>query len=96
MPIYQRLINEKKLDPKAVRVLAESPAIPEYMWTFREGLDPELKETIRKAFIQVDDSEVLKVFRAEAFISAVDSDVDRVRSWINAIGAANPDALPAP
>lgn len=94
MPIYNRLIKENKIDAKAVRVLAESPAIPEYMWTFREGLDPEFKEQIRKAFISVDDPEALKVFRAEAFIPAVDSDVDRVRNWIDAIGAANPNAIP--
>ena len=39
MPIYNRLLKEGKIDAKAVRVLAESPAIPEYMWTFREGLN---------------------------------------------------------
>lgn len=94
MPIYQRLLKEGKLNANAVRVLAESPAIPEYMWTFREGLDPEFKEEIRQAFIQVDDPEALKIFRAEAFIPCVDSDVDRVRGWIKAIGDANPDAIP--
>ena len=95
MPIYNRLIKEGKIDAKAVRVLAESPAIPEYMWTFREGIDPAFKEEIRKAFINVTDPEALKVFRAEAFIPSVDSDVDRVRTWIAAIQAANPDAVPA-
>jgi len=77
-----------------VRVLAESPAIPEYMWTFRDGLDPAFKEEIRKAFITVNDPEALKVFRAEAFIPCVDADVDRVRGWIDAIRKANPDAVP--
>lgn len=95
MPIYNRLLKEGKLDASAVRVLAESPAIPEYMWTFREGLDPAFKEEIRKAFINVNDAEALKVFRAEAFIPCVDSDVDRVRGWIEAIRKANPDAVPA-
>jgi phosphonate transport system substrate-binding protein len=95
MPIYNRLLKEGKIDPQLVRVLAESPAIPEYMWTFREGLDPAFKEEIRKAFINVTDPEALKVFRAEAFIPCVDSDVDRVRTWIAAIRAANPDAVPA-
>lgn len=95
MPIYNRLLKEGKLDANAVRVLAESPAIPEYMWTFREGLDPAFKEEIRKAFINVNDAEALKVFRAEAFIPCVDSDVDRVRGWIEAIRKANPDAVPA-
>lgn len=95
MPIYNRLLKEGKIDASAVRVLAESPAIPEYMWTFREGLDPAFKEEIRKAFINVNDAEALKVFRAEAFIPCVDSDVDRVRGWIEAIRKANPDAVPA-
>ncbi len=94
LPIYNRLLKEGQIDPKATRVLAESPAIPEYMWTFREGLDPAFKEEIRQAFIQVDDPAALGVFRAERFIPSVDSDVDRVRTWIDAIRKDNPDAVP--
>lgn len=96
MPIYNRLIGEKKLDAAAVRVLASSPPIPEYMWTFREGLDPAFKEEIREAFLSVTDPAALQVFRADAFIPAVDSDVDRVRTWVEAIGKASPDAIPQP
>jgi phosphonate transport system substrate-binding protein len=96
MPIYKRLLKEGKIDPSATRVLLESRPIPEYMWTFREGLDPGFKEEIRKAFIEVTDREALKVFRAESFIPCVDSDVEAVREWIDAIGKANPDAVPAP
>lgn len=94
-PIYNRLLKEGKIDSNAVRVLAESPAIPEYMWTFRQGLDPAFKEEIRKAFVGVTDPNALDVFRAEAFISATDADVDRVRGWIEAIRKTNPDAVPA-
>jgi phosphonate transport system substrate-binding protein len=96
LPIYQRLIREGKLDASATRVLAESAPIPEYMWTFREGLDPAFREEIRKAFIGVNDSAALKVFNAEAFIPSADPDVDRVRIWIEAIRKTNPDAVPAP
>ena len=96
LPIFDRLISERKIDPDAVRVLAESPPIPEYLWTFREGLDPAFKEEIRRAFLGVGDPEVLKAFRAEAFIPAVDPDVDRVRGWIEAIRKESPDAVPAP
>jgi phosphonate transport system substrate-binding protein len=93
MPIYNRLLKEGRIDSKTVRVLAESPAIPEYMWTFRPGLDPAFKEEIRKAFVSVDDPEALKVFRAEAFIPCVDADVDRVRTWIAAITQDRPEAV---
>lgn len=92
MPIYKRLLKEGKIDPAKVRLLAESPAIPEYMWTFRDGLDPAFKEEVRKAFTSVDDAAALGVFRANAFIPAVDADVDRVRIWVEAITRDRPQA----
>jgi phosphonate transport system substrate-binding protein len=96
LPIYDRLLKEGKIDSNAVRVLAASPAIPEYMWTFREGLDPTFKEEVRQAFITVADPEALAVFRADSFIPSVDADVDRVRNWIEAIRKESPDAVPSP
>lgn len=96
MPVYLRLIREGKIDGNTVRILAESAPIPEYMWTFRQGLDPAFKEEIRKAFNGATDPEALKVFGAEAFIASADADVDRVRIWIDAINKANPDAVPPP
>jgi phosphonate transport system substrate-binding protein len=96
LPIYKRLIREGKIDGTKVRVLAESPAIPEYMFTFREGLDPAFREDVRKAFVSITDPAVLQVLNAEAFIAATDSDVDRVRTWIEAIRKESPDAVPAP
>lgn len=95
-PIYERLIKEGRIPADKLRILAESPDIPEYMWTFREGLDPAFKEEVRKAFLDLADREALQVFRAEAFVPATDADVDRVRVWIEAIRAANPEAVPAP
>ncbi|TBW35041.1 phosphate/phosphite/phosphonate ABC transporter substrate-binding protein [Azotobacter chroococcum] len=92
-PIYERLLKEGKLDAAKVRVLADSPAIPEYQWTFREGLAPELKEKIRKAFVSTSDPAALGVFRAEAFIPSVDADVDRVREWISVVEREHPEAV---
>lgn len=87
-PIYQRLIGEGKLDAGKVRVLAESPAIPEYMWTLREGIDPAFREELTQALLEMSDPEALKVFRAEAFVPAKDSDVDPVRRWVEAVEKA--------
>ena len=95
-PIYDRLIREGKIDAAKVRVLADSPPIPEYMWTFRDGLDPGFREEVRKAFVELRDPAALAVFRAESFIPCVDSDVDRVRGWIAAIEAVNAETAWAP
>ena len=93
-PVFNRLVREGKIDAKSVRVLAESPDIPEYMWTFREGLDPAFKEEIRKAFLEATDPAMLKVFRAASFVPASETDLDRVRAWIAATEAAMPGTVP--
>lgn len=85
LAIYHRLLAEGSLDGSLVRVLAESPPIPEYMWTFREGLPSALREDLRRAFVDLRDSAALNAYRAEAFIPAVDADVDRVRHWMENI-----------
>jgi phosphonate transport system substrate-binding protein len=83
--IYTRLLEEKILAPEATRVIAESRPIPEYMWTFRAGLEPILREEIRQAFIRLRAPEALRAYRAESFIPSVDADVDRVRYWMEDI-----------
>ncbi len=90
-PVFERLLKEGKIKADRVRILEDSPAIPEYMWTFREGLDPEVKEKIRQAFISLKDPAALAVFRAQAFIPCVDSDVDRVRTWISVVSKDHPE-----
>jgi phosphonate transport system substrate-binding protein len=95
MPIYKRLISEGVIDPSTVRVLAESPPIPEYMWTFREGLAPALRSRIKQAFESLRDPGALKVFRAEAFVPAQGSDVDDVRDWVDAVRHASPEEFAA-
>ncbi len=85
LPILQRLLADGQVDGEAIRVLAESAPIPEYMWTFRAGLPAGLREAIRQAFVDLDDPEALRVYRADAFIPAVDADVDRVRYWMERI-----------
>jgi phosphonate transport system substrate-binding protein len=95
-PIFERLLKEGKISADKVRVMADSPAVPEYMWTFRAGLDPAFKEEVRAAFLEMKDPAALAVFRAEAFVPAVDSDVDRVRDWMAALQSASPQTTWTP
>ena len=85
LPVLHRLLADGRVDSDMIRILAESPPIPEYMWTFRAGLPEELRETIRQAFCTLQDAAALKVYRAQSFIPAVDADVDRVRRWMENI-----------
>jgi phosphonate transport system substrate-binding protein len=93
-PIFNRLIKEGKIDPKSVRVIAESPDIPAYMWTFREGLDPAFKEEVRKVIFEVNDPETLKVYRALSFVPSDEADLGQARKWIVATEAAMPGTVP--
>jgi phosphonate transport system substrate-binding protein len=96
--VYERLLTSGRVDPDRVRVLAESAPIPEYLWTFRAGLGAALRADLRAAFHELRDPAVLDVYRACAFIPAVDADVDRVRHWMECILDARlqPGAVPHP
>ncbi|PWV63087.1 phosphonate transport system substrate-binding protein [Plasticicumulans acidivorans] len=100
LPVFERLLAEGRIGAGAVRVLAESAPIPEYMWTFRAGLPTALREALREAFIELLTPAALRPYRAQGFIPAVDADVDRVRQWMEDIlqarlrGPLPPSVLP--
>lgn len=79
-PIFESLVQRGLVDPNKVKVLAESKPYPQYPWTMRSNLKPELKEKIRAAFLNLKDLEVLKPFKADGFGPISDKDYDVVRS----------------
>lgn len=79
-PIFESLVQSGLVDPNKVKVLAESKPYPQYPWTMRSNLKPELKEKIRAAFLNLKDPEVLKPFKADGFGPISDKDYDVVRS----------------
>ena len=79
-PIFESLVQRGLGDPNKVKVLAESKPYPQYPWTMRSNLKPELKEKIRAAFLNLKDPEVLKPFKADGFGPISDKDYDVVRS----------------
>ena len=88
---FMRLMTEYK--PGSFDQQIKIQAVPN---PFMVYIDPAFREEIRKAFIEVTDPAALQVFNAEAFIASTDSDVDRVRTWIEAIRKESPEAVPAP
>ncbi len=77
--IYRVLVETKKIDPTKLRQLALSDPIPNYPLTMQGYLKPELKDAIRKAFLELKDPAILKLFRVEAIAAATDKDYDVLR-----------------
>ncbi|MFH1346473.1 MAG: phosphate/phosphite/phosphonate ABC transporter substrate-binding protein [Pseudomonadota bacterium] len=77
--IYRILVETKKVDPAKLRQLALSDPIPNYPITLQGFLKPELKDAIRKAFLDLKDPAILKLFRVEAIAAATDKDYDVLR-----------------
>ncbi len=102
MPVYERLLKEARSTATPSASWRNPRPFPNIcgpsatVSTRPSRKKSAFKEEIRQAFVSVSDPEALKVFRAEAFIPTVDSDVDRVRTWIEAIRKESPDAVPAP
>lgn len=78
-PIFESLVERKLISLDKVRVLTYSKPFPQYPWTMRSNLKPELKERIRNAFYDLKDPKVLKPFKADAFAAISDDRYDVVR-----------------
>lgn len=78
-PIFDTLVEDGIIDPTQVTVLAESEPIPQYPWTMRASLDPDLKAEIQAAFLELDDQTVLAPFEAEGFAPMTDADYNGIR-----------------
>lgn len=80
--IWNRLVERKLIDVSKVKVLGE---YPQYPWTMRSDLAPDLKDKIRTAFLTLRDSAVLKSFKAEGFAPITDHDYDVIRDLAKAL-----------
>jgi len=77
--IFNNLIERGSIDPEKVTVLAESDPIPNYPMVYQGDLAPELKNSIKQAFLDLDDEAILKTFRAEGFVATDDNAYDILR-----------------
>ena len=71
--VWEKLVNEKKVDPAAVRVFYTTPGYYDYNWTVRSDMPAALKKKITDAFLALDSStpegkEILGLQRATKFI----------------------------
>ena len=71
--IWDKLVEEKKVDRTRVRVFATTPPYHDYNWTVRAGMPPELVKKLTDAFLQLDArnpqlAEILSLQRAARFV----------------------------
>ena len=79
-PIFETLVSRGMIKPEKVKVIAESEPFPQYPWTMRSDSDPQLKQKIKSAFMEINDPAILKPFKAEGFGAVTDKDYDVVRN----------------
>ena len=69
-----------------VKVLQVSPPYPNYPWSMQSYLKPELKDEIRRAFLELKDPSIMKNFKADGFGAVSDADYDVVRKTAKLLG----------
>jgi len=89
--IWQRLLDEKKIDAAKVRVLWTTPDYQDYNWTARGDLDPKLLDGIRAAFLALDPANpehkaILDLQRAKRFIPTAPENYAAIESAARAAG----------
>ncbi len=77
--IFNNLIAKNSIDPAKLRVIAFSDPIPNYPMVMQGKLDPQIKASIREAFLGLKDQAILKPFRAEGFVATDDRAYDILR-----------------
>jgi phosphonate transport system substrate-binding protein len=78
-PILDSLISKNVIDPAKIVQLALSEPIPNYPIVMQGNLTPALKQSLRDAFLNVKDKDVLKSFRVEGFVATDDKAYDVLR-----------------
>jgi len=71
--VWEKLVEENKVNTDKVRVYAVTPTYYDYNWTVRGGLEPELVEKIKAAFLALDPANpehkaILDLQRASRFV----------------------------
>ncbi len=71
--VWDKLVEQKKVDTSKVRVFATTPPYFDYNWTVRGDLDPKIQARITQAFLKLDAAnpahkEIMALQRASKFI----------------------------
>lgn len=89
--VWDKLVEQKKVDTSKVRVFATTPTYFDYNWTVRGDLEPALVQKLTDAFLKLDPAnpqhkEILALQRAAKFIPTRTENYDGIEKAAQAAG----------
>lgn len=89
--VWDKLVEQKKVDTDKVRVFATTPPYFDYNWTVRGDLDPVVIKKLTDAFLKLDPAnpehkEILALQRAAKFIPTKKENYDGIEKAAHAAG----------
>lgn len=89
--VWDKLVEQKKVDTAKVRVFATTPTYFDYNWTVRGDLDPVVVKKLTDAFLKLDPNnpehkEILALQRASKFIPTKKENYDGIEQAAHAAG----------
>ncbi len=89
--VWDRLVEQKKVDTDKVRVFSTTPPYFDYNWTVRGDLDPALVKKLTQAFLNLNPAnpehkEILTLQRAAEFIPTKPENYDGIEKAAYAAG----------
>jgi phosphonate transport system substrate-binding protein len=98
--VWQKLVDEKRVDPSKVRVFYTTPPFHDYNWTVRGRLDPALVRKIRDAFLALDPKDplqkaILDLQRASRFVETRPENYREIEEAAQSAGLLKGGSTPA-
>ncbi|MFQ5847224.1 MAG: putative selenate ABC transporter substrate-binding protein [Candidatus Methylomirabilales bacterium] len=89
--VWEKLVQNRKVDTGKVKVFWTTPPYVDYVWTARSELDPDLRDRITAAFLQLDynnpkDRALLDLHRTKGYVPAKDEDWKGIERAARAAG----------
>jgi phosphonate transport system substrate-binding protein len=89
--VWDKLVEQKKVDPAKVRVFSTTPPYFDYNWTVRGDLDPALVKKLTDAFLKLDPAnpehkEILALQRASKFVPTKAANYDGIEKAAHSAG----------
>ena len=88
--VWDKMVEEKKVDTSKVTAIWKTPAYPDYQWTLRGDVDAKwgegFSEKVKQALLSMDDPELLAAFPRSSFISATNEDFLPIEETAKEIG----------